>query len=289
MLDADRRVVADWKGTPRPGGVLDVAFDVPAAGAYWLEIWDGYNDGHSPQPIDVALSFAAQEDLYEPDNAPSQARSIPATGSRRINIFPTGDADFFLIGLDRPGELAVDATDVPQDLDVVMRLLDADQNVVRDWVLPPRAGGDTNAVFAIRQPGFYLLEVRDGNNDRGSVGAFTLTSRFTASPDRYEPNDTIAGATALPATGEATLTIFPQGEVDWLRIDVDHPGELQLAATEVPGNLDVVFRVLAADQRDLTGWIAPPRLGGDTTGIADLPQPGSYFIRFATATMTPGR
>ena len=77
-----------------------------------------------------------------------QARFIPATGSRRINIFPIGDADFFLIGLDRPGELAVNATDVPQDLDVVLRLLDADQNVVRDWVAPPRPGGDTNALFA---------------------------------------------------------------------------------------------------------------------------------------------
>ena len=80
MLDADRRVVSDWKATPRPGGVLDVSFDVPAAGAYWLEIRDGYNDGHAPQPIDVALSFAAQKRIF---TNPTMRRARPARFRRQ--------------------------------------------------------------------------------------------------------------------------------------------------------------------------------------------------------------
>src|SRR6202011_511245 len=164
-LDAERRVVGDWKVTPRPGGVLNASFDVPTPGAYWLEGRDGNNDGHPAQPIDLALSFVGQEDAYDPDDLPSKARLIPLQGSERINVFPVGDVSFFRFPVKRPGELAVKTTDIPQDIEVVMRLLDADQNVAYDWVSPLRPGGDTDAVFAIKQPGFYLLEVRNRNND----------------------------------------------------------------------------------------------------------------------------
>ena len=278
LLDADRRVVAGWQGTPRPGGALDAAFDVPAPGAYWLEVRDNANDAASPQPIDLALGYTAQEDALEPDNAPSQARILPLEGHWRLNIFPVGDADFLKFPIGRPGEFTVEVTDAPPDIDLVVRLLDANQAPVSNWVTAPRPGGDVTAVFPVQKPGWYTLEVRDGANDKGSVKAFALATHFAASPDEHEPNDTLATPTVLPPGGAAGLTIFPVGDVDWIAIDAAQPGQLSLSASNVPKDLDVVFRVLNGEQRDLTGWITPPRKGGDTLGQVDLPQAGRYLV-----------
>ena len=278
MLNADGQDITGWVATPRPGGALEGWFDVPSPGAYWLEVRDNYNDAASPGRIALDLTFAPQEDLYEPNNAPSLARVLPLEGSRRLNIQPLGDADYFIVPVKSPGELSVRATGVPEELDIAVQLLDYDLNVAAGWVVAPRPGGDTDALFRIGTPGLYVLEVRDNYNDKRSGKAFTLETKFTPSPDPFEPNENITTATWLPPSGEHQLNVFPVTDGDWFRIEVDHPGELLIDALTVPENLDVTFRALTPEQRDLTGWIAPPRPGGDTTGAVDLAQPGVYYL-----------
>jgi uncharacterized caspase-like protein len=278
VLNADGVVVRDWFVAPRPGGVLEGWFDVPAPGAYWLEIRDNYNDAASPAVAYLDLAFTPQDDLYEPNDQPSTARILATEGRLRLNILPLGDADHFLFPIKSPGEFSVRATEVPEELDVAMRLLDYDLNPLSNWVVAPRPGGETDARFAIAQPGIYLVEVRDNYNDARSSKGFTLDTHFEPSQDPYEPNESVAAARWLPPTGEHLLNIFPVNDADWFKIEVDHPGELWIETAEVPENLDVVFRVLNADMRDLTGWIAPPRPGGIAAGSADLSQTGTYFI-----------
>jgi hypothetical protein len=282
LLDAERRVVSDWKAAPRPGGDLVADLDLPSPGAFWLEVRDAANDAASQETAMLTLSLTPQEDGYEPNNAPSTARLMPANGRSRLNVFPTGDVDMLRFALDRPGELAVRAYEVPPELDIAMQLLDADHASVGGWALAPRPGGETWASFSIKKPGMYILEIRDGANDQRSAEAFTLESTFTPSPDAFEPNDTLATTTELSSDGEWPMTMFPRGDVDHARLEIEQPGELRLSAVNVPKNLDIAFRVLNADQRDLTGWIVAPRPGGDTVGSVDLPA-GSYFIEIRDA------
>jgi hypothetical protein len=278
LLDAERRVVSDWKVAPRPGGDLNAVIDLPAPGAFWLEVRDGSNDAASQVAATLTLSLQPQEDRYESNNSPSQANLVPPNGSRRINVFPMGDVDMLRFALDRPGALAVRAFDVPPELDVAMQLLDSDHAPVGGWALAPRPGGETQAVFPVRKPGMYTIEIRDGGNDQRSAKGFTLESKFTPSVDAFEPNDGPATATPLSPDGEWPMTMFPTGDVDYVRLDVDQPGELRLSALDVPKNLDIAYRVLNADQRDLTGWIVAPRPGGDTVGSVDLSAAGSYVV-----------
>ena len=278
LLDAERRVVSDWKVAPRQGGHLDTGIDLPAPGAFWLEVRDGTNDATSQDAATLTLSLQPQEDRYEPNNLPSQARLVPPNGSRRINVFPVGDVDMLRFALDRPGDLTVRAFDVPPELEIAMQLLDADHAPVGGWALAPRPGGETHAVFSTRKPGMYILEIRDGGNDQRSARGFTLESNFTASVDAFEPNDGLATATQLSSDGEWPMAMFPTGDVDYIRLHVEQPGELRLAALGVPKNLDIAYRVLNADQRDLTGWIVAPRPGGDAVGSVDLSAGGSYTM-----------
>jgi uncharacterized caspase-like protein len=278
MLNAEGQDITGWVATPRPGGVLEGWFDVPAPGAYWLEVRDNYNDAASPARVALELSFAPQEDPYEPNNAPSLARVLPLEGSHRLNIQPLAEVDYFILPVKSPGELSVRATGVPEELDIAMQLLDYDLAGLSGWVVAPRPGGDTDALFRIGTPGLYVLEVRDNYNDKRSGKAFTLETKFTPSPDPFEPNENITTARWLPLSEKHQLNIFPIADADWFRIEVDHPGELLVDALTVPENLDVTLRALTPEQRDLTGWIAPPRPGGDTVGSVDLAQPGVYYL-----------
>ena len=278
ILNADGADVSGWISSPRPGGVLEGWYDIPAPGAYWLELRDGYNDAESAAPIDLKLAFTPQEDGYEPNNSPREARVLAANGAHRLNILPRGEGDWFLFQLDRPGLLNVRATNVPPDLDIAMRLLNYDQVDISGWISAARPGGDTDASIAVKQPGLYLLEVRDGYNDGRSGAAFTLESKFTPSPDVLEPNETIGAASVISPDSQHALTLFPTGDADWMKLDVDHPGELVVEATEVPETIDLTFRLLNADQTDLTGWITAPRPGGDTLGSVDLPKAGTYYL-----------
>lgn len=278
ILDANGRDVAGWVTAPRPGGVLDAVVDLPDAGAYWLEVRDNYNDAGSAGAVSLAVSFLAEHDGYEPNNLASQARTIALDGVVETAILPRGDVDWYRFAIDRPGELSVTVEEVPENLDIAVRLHDADFKVVADWVVPPRPGGVTQALFGIQRPGFYFLEVADSYNDARSVAPFTIRTAFTPSPDDYEPNDSFSTATLIPATGEHTLAIFPRGEADWFRVDIDDPGELTIEATGAPQTLDLAFQVTDADKNVILNWVAAPRPGGDVTGFVDLARAGTYYI-----------
>ena len=107
---------------------------------------------------------------------------------------------------------------------------------------------------------------------------FTFRTTFTPSPDQYEPNDTARAATPLRANGEVVFNILPLGDADWFKVTVDEPGELAVSIDEGPENLDLVYRVLDSDRRDMTGFVQPYAKGGLTEGFVDLPRPGDYFI-----------
>ena len=278
ILNGDLGTVVGWTSAPRPGGDFHLAGDLPAPGSYVIDLADGGSDAEAAAPIDLALAFSPSPDLYEPNDTIGEARAVPIADSRTAAILPQGDADWFTVSTEVPGELVIEALDVPEELDIAVRVLDSDDATVLGWTTAPRPGGDTYAVADLARPGSYSIEVRDGANNARSERGFTLRSSFTASVDQSEPNDNIGAAYEVPQSGALPLTIFPLGDADWLAVTVDQPGQLELTARQVSEDLDVAFRVLDADQATVLGWTAAPRPGGETYGLADLARPGRYLI-----------
>lgn len=278
VWDANHAVVVDWQGASRPGGALDARFALPGPGRYWIETSDGYNDQESATPFKLAVDFTAADDPFEPNNALGAASPLPATADLLATIYPRTDADWFKLWVSEPGLLTVTATKVPEALDIAMRVWNLDGQVVEDWAVPARLGGDTLLEAEIAEPGIYMIETADSYSDAASVLPFTLNVAFSPVADLDEPNNIFGEAAIVAPTGERTLAIFPRGDADWLALDIDHPGELRLAVTESPETLDVYLRVWTADKAVLKDWFGPPRIGGDVDDFADLPSPGRYFI-----------
>lgn len=281
VLDGDLRVVQDWQTAPRPGGGLRARFDLPGPGRYYLVLADSHHDAEAAATLRLQLGFTASADLRETNGTIGAAWPIAANGEVEASIFPRGDFDWYHFWVDAPGLLSVSVNGAPPELDLAMRLHNADGQVIHDWTVAPRPGGDLAVDFDLKQPGAYFLEVADSYSDAWSPAAYRMVSRFTPSADHYEPNDSFAEATVVPAKGRHRLTVLPRGDVDWLRFDVDHPGELTIAAREVPERLDIAFRVYNHDKAVIADWVRAPRPGGDTTAVVDLPAAGTYVIEIA--------
>ena len=93
-----------------------------------------------------------------------------------------------------------------------------------------------------------------------------------------EPNDSFAQADPIAASGSVTGTIDPVRDVDFFRLEVPRAGELAVRIGNVAPELAIGFRVHDADRRVSTNWQRPLREGAETTGFADLPRGGEYFL-----------
>ncbi len=281
LWNADVAVAGNWQGAPRDGGALDAVFEIPAAGEYRIEIADGNNSADSAAPFATDFEFLPSNDPLEPNDTVGAAKPLPLPSAVRPAIFPRGDRDWLRFWIAQPGLLSVVAENVPDRLDIALRLWNLDGDVVKNWQQPARAGGDTVLEAELAVPGVYVLEMADGNNDASSHETFDLTASFTPVEDETEPNESFAEAAPVERSGRRKLAIFPRGDRDWLSIDVEQPGELRMLATGSPEQLDIHMRVWDSNKDVIRNWIAPLRRGGDTDGFVDLPRPGRYFVEIA--------
>jgi hypothetical protein len=276
--DADGAIITSWFSPPRPGGPTTGVIDLPRPGPYWLEVRDGNNDASAPEPYRIALTFTTTADPAEPNDTLDVATPVTPGVPVTANILPRRDADWYRVEAPKQGALAIAITGVAPDLDVVVRAWNVDGEAFTPWLPPPRKGADTVAVVDLPRPGPYWLEVRDGNDDARSEQPYTLTLTFTPTADTGEPNDTLAAAQSLALGGSLRANILPRHDADWYRVEAPRQGALALHVTGVADTLDVVARVWNADRKALTPWLTPPRKGGDTIAVVDLPAPGPYWI-----------
>ena len=190
------------------------------------------------------------------------------------------DADWFKLSVDRAGELAISVDDGPENLDVVVRVVNSDGRDLSGWVPPFSRGGRTEAVADLRAAGNYFIEIRDGGNDGRSIEPATLTTAFKPVAGSAQPHNSFGTAAEVAPSGSEPGTILPIGSATWQVFYAPGPGALNVAVDQVPENLDVVYHVLDGDQRDLTGWVVPPRKGGDTVGTVRVEREGWYWIEF---------
>ena len=278
MRNYNGDVVRDWAQPPKAGGVTLLDAQLGAPGQYFLEMKDGRDDGASVEPFDLALAFQPIDDALEPNDSFGRAAPEAPNGAHRVAIFPRGDQDWIGFRVDQPGTLDIALTAVPENLDVYFRVWNAEKDVLKDWVGPPRPGGDTVGFADLAKPGLYYLQIKDGRDDGWNAASFDLAMSFTEQPDPFEPNNTFTDARPLTMGGEILFNILPRGDRDRFRIEAPSAGEFTAVIDPSPENLDLHYRILNAERAVIRDWVAPYRKGGVTEGFADFPAAGTYFL-----------
>jgi len=277
IWNADKYALSSWYTPLRVGGPADGVFDVPEPGRYVIEMRDGKNDTGSTEKYGFELEFTPTADTGEPNDKFGQPTPIEFDAPFQSNILPKGDADWYAIEVEDQGELTVNITDAPDNLDISFRIWDADKYAISSWFAPLAQGGPVEGVFDLPQAGRYMIEVRDGKDDARSAIPFTTEVSFKPSGDQSEPNNKFGKASVLELGEELQATILPKGDADWYRIEAP-AGELQIIVSNVAENLDISVRVWDSDKYAVSSWMAPFRAGGDTEGSFGLEKAGTYFL-----------
>lgn len=278
VWNANKDAISNWFAPLAKGGNTTGFVDLPTPGRYFLEVTDGAGDASSTQPYTLQLSFTASEDKYEPNQAFGQATALPVGQMIAATILPQGDSDWYTVVVNQHGELQLAIRQVAPDLDIVVRVWNANRDTISNWMAPLAKGGDTSGLVDLPAAGRYYLEVVDGNSDARALQPYQLQVDFTPAIDANEPNNSFGTAVAVPFSQTIPINILPLGDVDWLSVDVDQHGELGFVVSAVPAELDINLRLWNANRDTISNWFAPLAAGGNTSGFVDLPASGRYVV-----------
>lgn len=226
----------------------------------------------------VQEALAADSIESEGNNSFGKADAVALNGQITGSIQPQRDADWYRLDVHEQGELRITSKQVPENIDLVLRVWNSDKVTISNWYAPLRKGGELNALVDLKTPGPYYLEVHDGRDDSHASETYQLVLTFTPSGDSHEPNDRFGKAAVIDLETSVQATILPVRDVDWYRFDVAEQGELKIVAEQVAENLAVVFRLWNANKETMTNWFAPLSQGGATEALIDLPEAGSYYL-----------
>lgn len=278
VIDANGGEIDGWQASPEMGKPFSASVDLRTPGDYVIEVRDSYNSARDAAPYQMFVSLDQTADPAEPNDDIKHATSLPLDAPLTASILPIGDVDFYEVKLPHQGELTVTLPNAPAELDMAFRILDANGPEVWGWQASPERGKPYAAWADIPAPGNYLIEVRDSYNNARSEQAYTLIASFIPTKDPAEPNDTISEATEISLDHGVEASILPMGDVDFYRIRMPRPGELEVNFTKAPDDLDMALRVLDANGQEVRGWQASPEKGKPYVARVDIKAPGDYVI-----------
>ncbi len=100
-----------------------------------------------------------------------------------------------------------------------------------------------------------------------------------ASPDAFEPNNTLAEAPVIPLETPVSATIFPTGDQDFYRVPIATglPLQLDVSIDEVASNLNLHLTVFDGNKQELFRHEAP--VGQPLRCLLNLADPGSLTLQ----------
>ena len=277
----ERDIILDWQSPLRPGADTEALVDFASAGQYFLEVADARDDQRSSQPYTLKTTMVPVVDTDERNDTFGAAQVIRLGEPVQGTILPRRDHDWYRFDIPGRAELHVLVTEVAPELEIAVRAWNGNKDIIQDWQVPLRSGGDTETIIDFDRPGVYYLQVSDSRDDQRSTKPYVLLTRLTPVVDLNEGNDRFGSATRIQLGETVRGSILPRGDHDWYQIALLHQGQLAVAITDSPANLEMVFRVWDADKAIILDWQAPMRAGGDVTGSANIPGAGVYYIEVA--------
>ena len=257
VWNAAKHTYSSWLAPLSKGAVTEGFVDLKHPGHYLLEVADSKHDASSGQPYTLNLNFTPSMDLFEPNDSFGTAAKLANNQTWWPTILPKGDVDWYQLRVDRQGELRVHVSEVPEELDIYLRVWNANKHTISNWYGPLKQGGDTEMIFDLPTPGVYTLEMADGKNDARSNQRFRVDMKFQPSVDLAEPNNDYGSAAVLAIGEPIKATHLPAKDNDWYRVHVDEQGQLDVNITDVPPNLDIFYRIWNSEKHTISGWSWP--------------------------------
>ncbi|MDF0589652.1 hypothetical protein [Candidatus Methanocrinis natronophilus] len=274
LYDGDARQI----GSITSGGRGDDAIlvqEISEPGWYYIRVDDSRGGAYN-ETYTLSLSFEAVVDPQAPNDNFADAAEMMVGEDRHGYIFPRGDLDYYRFQIDTVGILQAFLTEVPRDMEGRLRLYDGDARQIGSITSGGR-GDDAILVREISEPGWYYIRVDDSRGGAYNE-TYTLSLSFEAVVDPQASNDNFADAAEMMVGEDRHGYIFPRGDLDYYRFQIDTVGILQAFLTEVPRDMEGRLRLYDRDARQI-GSITSGGRGDDAILVREISEPGWYYIR----------
>jgi hypothetical protein len=165
--------ISGWVAPLRAGSDNVAAVDLPVTGTYYLNVTDGKNDARAAAPYALQTRYQ-RSDPTEPGGTRASAAHISVGQDVQGSILPKGDQDCYAFEVAQPGTIQVAVTNVPPELDIGFRVLNAEGVDISGWKAPLRAGAETVEKVDLPAAGKYYVALTDLKNDARSAAMYTL-------------------------------------------------------------------------------------------------------------------
>jgi hypothetical protein len=196
-------------------------------GTYYAKV-DEHGNDHVIERYLLSLRLTREQDQYEPDNTPDQARPILLGSARKHNIVPADDVDWVKFTLANSASLLIKF-----DKNVRFWLYDSHLQIVptTTYEYPEDNIGYVKTRLV---PGTYYAKL-DGD---GEISRYLLTmeARATLTEDPYEPDNTPDQAKTIRYRTDYTdaivtaqrHSIVPTDDVDWVKFTLANTADIRL-------------------------------------------------------------
>lgn len=213
----------------------------------------------------------------EPNNSIEEAVEINLDETFPITINPKGDVDWFKVELPEQGYFKVQVGECPEELELEVSFAlykeweGEKEDRIRGWNRLPDA-------VPVTEAGTYYFAIKDNYDDASSKKAAQIKTTFLKEFDPYEPNNTPEEAKSVEIGSVVNPAIYPVGDVDWLKVNLDEQGYLVLKSNNVPEAIVPEVSYMIYDEwadskvEELRGWKRFP-------DACFIPDSGEYLIK----------
>lgn len=181
--------------------------------------------GESAPLLQVILNPVTEQQEREPNNDLEHGQEVRTGAPIRFRIAERGDRDLFKFRLATPAKLTASVAAAP--LETVIQLRDNDGNVLKQQAA---YAGKQNTIEQWLESGSYSVEVSEwGNNASDPDAELILSIALQPAVDPNEPNQQAEAATTISLNQQVSGLIWPLGDVDFYRLEVEQAGILRLS------------------------------------------------------------
>ncbi len=260
---------------------------IEQAGYYYIRVRD-VNDLSHTEPY--SLEIAGANIGFSPGQTPvvAEVENNSESGSANLislgslvsgEIAAEGDHDWFNFDVNGPNLMTLSMEASSSEL-----LLQVDiYNPSKGHLISARSGHPGDA-FSLTYPfvnsGRYFLRIHSHQNPSVDTGYRFRTDAIPVE-DSFEPNNDYGDANLLTQLNQVEGFIFPNGDQDWYRVQINQPGHLSAIMSGVPENITPVVDFFNLSKRHLAGRSGAA--GVDLRLDYEIGEPGTYLIRIHDA------
>lgn len=244
-------------------------------GTYYAVVKDGDNDASSEQPYSFVLNLDST-DIYEYNNTLATARTIGIDLEVQAKIKPESDEDAFQFFSPKDGIVNFTISNVPQNIDMVSDIYDYQNNYIGGIT---GGVGESYTFGSMLFAGTYYIKLKDGYSDAYSNEFYKIKMNLDTS-DFWEINNTFGYAKDIGLNQNVSGKIKPVADVDMFKFQVPTTGQMQVAVTQVPPEINMVVELYDSMQVKVANAIGLSN-GQPVTLYYTTTRPWMYYVKLS--------